>query len=1032
MTKDHLDPEQNIDDIHQQSPINPSLTWIVKFNKNNQGQFSMTLDSVPISCIADSGSCRSLISNFSLSRIKGDYYMNLLEKKPTRKILDANGKSLKVLGAIMLHTRIGENFSANIEYYCFHGTNETCLLGFYSMRDLNIVIYPRVGLFQCKSSADDGGDMCLHIQGARDQKVLLEEQTVLFPAVAVQDYWIDSGHKMDLKVKVLLPALSEQDRKTFLYEHLVFHSESIQKDVPIHKLNIYFQYSRLDHNYKAQVRYINHARSPASIESGQIICHAQMLQSATREQIDSSDDNIAKHIRSIFTPDLIPGDPPDHQERVGEADTKVRGRPQGPHLPCLSADHTSSPGLACAAVHGNKMATTGQSSPPSLLTTSPSTKFSYSTKPHELKIPENISSTVRISSQDQSEIDFIHKTLDTYKNAVSKSEFDCGRYLGEKMFFTVKQGTQSYHARSYPIPISQKKECDRLISMLMEAGIIQHTTTVAKIISNIHFVFKNHPLVPDHLADYPGQRDTSKPRNLRIVVDHRFLNSVVDMPSRFVQTPIPILLRRLHNSNILGSADLRASFFAIECHESVLKYLNFEYDNKLFQFLRCPQGHIISSFALSAALRQMQHKHNLINTEVFCDDIIFHAKTAPEYKKVVQKFFHALSCDGFKVNPSKCLFWERKSISILGYLYQIQCRSLIANPQKVKHIAHLKSPKTRTELKRILGVANFLSEFIYGLQTILAPLHKLASTKVRFIWTHLEESALTNLKRSIASLPALRLPSPHLPLQLWTDASPAPNVRGYVWLWTQKYPDGRSYIIQFGSKSVTKEQMNFSQAEAEIHCVICALTRDVHLTNFTSVELYTDCRSITFLNVYMGTQTKLHRWKLFLDTLCLKLIFVRSTSNCIRVCDLLGRTQDQVLQKLAKVKKPKKGDIDDMPQFCFDNIQPLPFQDAFELISSLIKYHKENGIHQSHLPLMYNAKGRLAPLGKNDPPSPLSPSPSPTPHCRVTGGQNTSHFRMSYIDPAGSTLGQNKMPREGVIDTSHKFKRGEGGGHMRL
>ena len=312
MMTDGHNPEmpQYKDDIHQQPPLTPNLTWIVKFNQNNHGQFPMTLDSVPIQCLADSGSCRSLISNFSLSRIKGEFYMNLLEKKPTRKILDANGKPLKVLGAIMLHTKIGQNFSANIEYYCFHSTNETCLLGFYSMRDFNIVIYPRVGLFQCQSSTDDSGDVCLHIQGTTDQKLLQEEQTVMFPAVATQDYWIEAGHKMDIKVQLLLPALSPDDRKNFLYEYLVFHSESVQKDTPIHKVNIYFQYSRLDNNYMAQVRYMNHSKHPVSLQKGQILCHAQMLQPASKEQVDNSDDNIAKHIRSIFIPDLIPGEPP--------------------------------------------------------------------------------------------------------------------------------------------------------------------------------------------------------------------------------------------------------------------------------------------------------------------------------------------------------------------------------------------------------------------------------------------------------------------------------------------------------------------------------------------------------------------------------------------------------------------------------------------------------------------------------------------------------------------------------------------------
>ena len=90
------------------------------------------------------------------------------------------------------------------------------------------------------------------------------------------------------------------------------------------------------------------------------------------------------------------------------------------------------------------------------------------------------------------------------------------------------------------------------------------------------------------------------------------------------------------------------------------------------------------------------------------------------------------------------------------------------------------------------------------------------------------------------------------------------------------------------------------------------------------------------------------------------------------------------MKKLVKLKKPKLNDPCDMPQFNFENIQPLAFQDAFELISRLVKYHKEAGIHQSNLPLMYNEKGQLEPLAGRGTPPLVTSNP---------GKGNASHFK---------------------------------------
>ena len=80
--------------------IQPTLSYVTKFNLNTKGEFQCRLNSVPAVMMADSGSARNLVSSDVLALILGEFYLNYLEKKSMRPIYDCNSKLLKILGAL--------------------------------------------------------------------------------------------------------------------------------------------------------------------------------------------------------------------------------------------------------------------------------------------------------------------------------------------------------------------------------------------------------------------------------------------------------------------------------------------------------------------------------------------------------------------------------------------------------------------------------------------------------------------------------------------------------------------------------------------------------------------------------------------------------------------------------------------------------------------------------------------------------------------------------------------------------------------
>ena len=982
--------------------ISPTLTYVTKFKQNSKGEFTMHLNSVPVQTIADTGSARCLISSHMLALVKGEHFLNYLEKKSFRPIYDANSKPLKILGALQLDIRI-EKFTTQAEFLCYQGTNSTALLGFMTMKDENLLVYPKLGLFCCNQSTDDSGDGCFAVREGKDVEITVEQQQLLLPVAATAYQTIPPGASVNIPAQVLLPTLAPQEKKNFAYSTFVFSSESIQKNIPLHKISIYWQYQTLPHDLKITLRFVNHFKTEQCIAPGDIIAHGQELQECADEEIKKGDDQIMKYIHSIFRPDLKPVEEEDSNNQptcLGKA-SKTRYAPGTASASAFFGNAKSTkrctktsppncgrtPDSSVAPEHGLRTTSLPPGSQPSVITSHTSAPYSFKTDMHELKGPDEAEGSynlddIKIESNDPQERAFIHKMYTKYKDAVSQHEYDSGEYVGSQLSFTLKKGTQAYHARPYQIASHLKPQADALINQLISAGIVGKLNTPAHIISQIHFVQKALPDLPPHKARYPGEKDTSRPRKLRAVVNHKVLNSSVNLPTRFPQPTIPEVLRKLHSATVASCSDLRAAFYSIRMAPTVFPFLAFEYCNELLYFKSAPMGFILSSFALAAATQYMKLTHGLTQCDFIADDCLIYGDSAADYMAQVEKFFKALQATGFKLHPLKTTWFCRTNLPCLGFILNLPSKSLLAAPQKIKGIMSMTQPRCKRDVKRFVGAVSFLSQFIFGLQQLLRPLHTAAAPKPPFVWSASCNESWLTIKRSLASLPALRLPSPRYALDLYCDSSP--NVtRSLCWLWCQRQGGQQNYLVQFGSKCLSKEHWALSQPELELLGLCAALQTDRHLVTYTSIVVHSDAKGLTFLAMYEQSQSKLKRWKLYLESLPITVRFKNNTNAFIRIADMIGRGRQQVVREL-KIKKPLAKDNLVFPVYNFGGIQDLPLHHCLALIKSVIDLQKQADLSVDY-PIMPDLEGNWLPLAgilhqstsaQGVKASPANPSPS--------------------------------------------------------
>ena len=979
----------------------PRLTCITKFKQNSKGHFQMTLNAVPVTAICDTGSGRNLISSSVLSLVKGHHYMNHLEQKVFKPIFDANGKKLKILGAIQLDVRI-EKFSVQAEFLCYQGDNKTVLFGFMTMQNENLIIYPRLGLFQCESpeSSQPGGvDCCFLAEPDGESLVNVESQTVLLPAHATDHHILSPGQAINLPAVVRLPAAPTRMHQEFSYNPFVFSSEAVEKNTPLHKISVFHQYQFIPSDLHVVLRCVNHHKGEKIIKPEDIVAFGQELQECTDEQVKMGEDEVLKYVHSIFRPELLPAkentpvnvdrDPKIGKTRankpdpaVGQSCKTVKSRkPIQTKAPItqksskqaaqrFTPQYTQHGAVKNVQTHIHGAAEQAQvlhapSKPPqSLLTSKASSPYTYKTDLHELKGPEEQGSysleDIKIESQDPNERAFIHRMYTEHKEAVSQHEYDSGEYCGDMINFTLKKGTQAYHAKAYNISSVLRPQADALIHQLLASGVVGKSTSPAHIISQIHFVQKAWPDLPAHLARYAGEKDTSKPRKLRAVINHKYLNQSVNLPTRFPQPTIPEVLRKLHNASVASSTDLRAAFYSLKMHPSTYPFLAFEYSNELYYFRSAPMGFLLSSFALAAATQYMKLQYNLTGCDFIADDCLIYGSTPHDYMCQVEKFFIALKGSGLRLHPLKTSWFCRTELPVLGFILNLPCKSLLASPQKVKGLTTMSQPRNKREVKRFIGAVSFLGQFIFGLQQLLRPLHTAASPNGPFTWSAECAQNWQIIRRSVASLPALRLPSPHYPLQLHCDSTP--NVtRALNWIWTQKQGSNESFLIQFGSKCLAPHHWALSQPELELLGLCASLQSDRHLVNYTSIQINTDAKGLTFLALYEQSQSKLRRWKLFLESLPISVCFRNSTAPYIRIVDMLGRNRKQLLQEI-KIKKPLAKDQVVFPCYNFGGLQELPFMHCMALIDEIIKLQREADMAVGS-PLMLGKDEKWWPLG---------------------------------------------------------------------
>ena len=97
------------------------------------------------------------------------------------------------------------------------------------------------------------------------------------------------------------------------------------------------------------------------------------------------------------------------------------------------------------------------------------------------------------------------------------------------------------------------------------------------------------------------------------------------------------------------------------------------------------------------------------NVEVYVDDMLVKIKDEANHLDDLKETFNTLRKYNMKLNPAKCVFAIALG-KLLGFM--VSQRGIEANPDKVKVIIEIKTPKTVKEVQSLTGKVEALNRFI--------------------------------------------------------------------------------------------------------------------------------------------------------------------------------------------------------------------------------------------------------------------------------------------------------------------------------
>jgi len=211
---------------------------------------------------------------------------------------------------------------------------------------------------------------------------------------------------------------------------------------------------------------------------------------------------------------------------------------------------------------------------------------------------------------------------------------------------------------------------------------------------------------------------------------------------------------------------------------------------------------------------------------------------------------------------------------------------ILTDPEKLSVVENMSPPKTKKELRRILGFFNYFRDHLMNYAEIVRPLTDLTSKRYQsqIPWGEAQQEAFSKLKELLkrATQEPLYAVDFNKPFCLFVDASNFSTSAALI----QIDDNGKNVPVAFSSTKLTESQKNWSVIEKEAFSVLVALRKYRHwiFGSPSATTVFCDHNSLNVLAETVPKSAKLVRWALALQQFNINFQYYPGHKNVVADC----------------------------------------------------------------------------------------------------------------------------------------------------
>ena len=233
------------------------------------------------------------------------------------------------------------------------------------------------------------------------------------------------------------------------------------------------------------------------------------------------------------------------------------------------------------------------------------------------------------------------------------------------------------------------------------------------------------------------------------------------------------------------------------------------------------------------------------------DDIIVFGRTQQEHDENLRGVLERLKQLDFRLNKDKCSF-SKSEVKFYGHIFSQN--GVKAEPDKIKAITEMSKPVNVSEVKSLLGMAQYMSRYIPDYATITAPLRLLTRKETPWQWTNEQHRAFDKLKDTLTESRVMSYFNSRLETKVIVDASP-------VGLGSLLVQDGR--VISYANRAHSDVELRYPQTKRKMLGVVWAVEHCQLYLYGSELTIATGHKPLLgIFNSHKPTSARIDRWKL--------------------------------------------------------------------------------------------------------------------------------------------------------------------------